>query len=464
MVNFDTPRFDLGSVYGKGPTGSPELYDPAKPGYLLVNPHDELFDLPRDGVGAAYLGDPRNDENLIVAQLHVVFLRMHNKLRDAGKTFEQAQQQLRWTYQYLIVNDFLPRIVGQDVVTSLIRRRGTGPIQFTGRLYQPRNVNKPYMPVEYSGAAYRFGHSMIRAEYEVQDGHTVPIFGQDGYEDLRGNRPIPPTLWIDWNYFFEIPGMNTPDDRNMARLIDTQLSLPLSKLPSTVVAPTAGAIVALAERNLLRGKRLGLPAGQDVAAAMGITPLTNAQLGLTEPGWKGKAPLWFYILKESELLGAKKLGPVGGRIVAEVILGPDGAGQDLVLHRQPLVRAGPELQDGRLRPRGRRDRPAGAGPDARGAGGPQRARGAGCAGSPRAARRGGARGAGRRGARGRHRRGEAPGGRADQPRGDRARRLLVADRPGLTPRGGAGRAAGGGALSGGSPSLPSCRRDPQEDR
>ena len=175
MVNFDTPKFDLGSVYGKGPTGSPELYDPDKPGYLLVNPHDELFDLPRDGVGAAYLGDPRNDENLIVAQLHVVFLRMHNKLMDTLKDFQKAQQQLRWTYQYLIVNDFLPRIVGQDVVNSLIRRRGTGPIQFTGKLYQPRNVNKPYMPVEYSGAAYRFGHSMIRAEYEVQDGHTVPI-------------------------------------------------------------------------------------------------------------------------------------------------------------------------------------------------------------------------------------------------------------------------------------------------
>jgi len=321
MVNYDTPKFDLGSVYGKGPAGSPELYDPARPGYLLVNAHDELFDLPRDGVGAAYLGDPRNDENLIVAQLHVVFLRMHNKLMDTLKDFTKAQQQLRWTYQYLIVNDYLPRIVGQDVVTSLIRRRGTGPIQFTGKLYQPRNVNKPYMPVEYSGAAYRFGHSMIRAEYEVQDGHTVPIFGQDGYEDLRGNRQIPASLWIDWNYFFEIPGMNTPDDRNMARLIDAQLSLPLFKLPSTVVAPTTGAIIALAERNLLRGKRLGLPAGQDVATAMGIKPLTNAQLGLTEPGWKNKAPLWFYILKESELLGGKKLGPVGGRIVAEVILG-----------------------------------------------------------------------------------------------------------------------------------------------
>jgi hypothetical protein len=340
MTNYDTPRFDLGSVYGKGPAGSPELYDPAKPGYLLVNAHDELFDLPRDGVGAAYLGDPRNDENLIVAQLHVVFLRMHNKLMDAGKTFEQAQQQLRWTYQYLIVNDFLPRIVGQDVVDGLLRRRGTGPIQFVGRLYQPRNVNKPYMPVEYSGAAYRFGHSMIRAEYEVQDGHTVPIFGQDGFEDLRGNRQIPSTLWIDWNYFFEIPGMNTPDDRNMARLIDTQISLPLSKLPSTVVAPTAGAIVALAERNLLRSKRLGLPAGQDVAVAMGIKPLTNAQLGLTEPGWRNKAPLWFYILKESELLGGKKLGPVGGRIVAEVILGLLGLDRTSYFNANPSFTPG----------------------------------------------------------------------------------------------------------------------------
>jgi hypothetical protein len=321
MTNYDTPKFDLGSVYGKGPTGSPELYDPAKKGRLLVNAHDGLVDLPRDAVGAAYLGDPRNDENLIVAQLHVVFLRLHNALVDAGKTFEQAQQQVRWTFQWLIVNDYLPRIVGQDVVTSLLRRRGTGPIQFTGRLYQPRNPARPYMPVEYSGAAYRFGHSMIRAEYEVQDGHTVPIFGQDGYEDLRGNRPIPSTLWIDWNYFFDIPGMDAPDDRNMARKIDAQISLPLSKLPSTVVANTAGAIVALAERNLLRGKRLGLPAGQDVALAMGIKPLTNAQLGLTEPGWRGRAPLWFYILKESELLGGQKLGPVGGRIVAEVILG-----------------------------------------------------------------------------------------------------------------------------------------------
>ena len=194
-----------------------------------------------------------------------------------GNTYAQAQRLTRWHYQWLIVNDYLPRIVGKDVVSSLIKRDGT--IKFTGTFYKPEHPENPYMPIEYSGAAYRFGHSMIRAEYEMQDGHTVPIFGADGFEDLRGNRPIPANLWADWNYFFDIPGLEPPDDRNMARLIDTQLSLPLFTLPSTVVAPTDKAIIALAERNLLRGKRLGLPCGQDVATAMGITPLTNAQLG-----------------------------------------------------------------------------------------------------------------------------------------------------------------------------------------
>jgi hypothetical protein len=320
MTNFDTPRFDLGSVYGGGPTANPELYDPAKPGYMLLNPHDELVDLPRDDVGAAYLGDPRNDENLIIAQLQTVFLRLHNTFRDQGKTFAQAQELCRWHYQWLIVHDFLPRVVGKAMVNRLVVQKGK-TLTASNTFYKPQNPKKPYMPIEYAGAAYRFGHSMIRAEYEVQDGHTVPIFGRDGYEDLRGSRPIPHDLWIDWNYFFDIPGVESPDDRNMARRLDTEISLPLCTLPSTVVAATADAIVALAERNLIRGKRIGLPSGQEVAVAMGVKPLSNAQLGLTDPGWANKAPLWFYVLKEAELGGGQTLGAVGGRIVAEVILG-----------------------------------------------------------------------------------------------------------------------------------------------
>jgi hypothetical protein len=340
MTNFDTPRFDLASVYGKGPSGSPELYDPARAGYLLTNDHDDVHDLPRDDTGAAFLGDPRNDENRIIGQLQAVFLRLHNKLMDEGKSFEQAQQLIRWHYQWIIVHDFLAHIVGRDVVERLVRR-GSRKIEFLGKFYKPKNPKRPYMPVEYSGAAYRFGHSMIRAEYEVHDQHTVPIFAKDGHPDLRGGSPLPADLWIDWNYFFEIPGMDAPDDRNMARKIDSQLSLPLSRLPSTVVAPTTGAIIALAERNLLRGKRLGLPAGQDVAKAMGCTPLTNAQLGLSEPGWQGKAPLWFYVLKEAELLGGNRLGPVGGTIVAEVILGLLAADPTSYFNANPSFDPGP---------------------------------------------------------------------------------------------------------------------------
>ncbi|WP_375431253.1 heme peroxidase family protein [uncultured Friedmanniella sp.] len=347
LVNYDTPRFDLGSVYGSGPTLSPDLYDAAKPGYLKVNPHDDLVDLPRDAVGAAYLGDPRNDENLIVAQLHTVFLRLHNKFRDSGLSFEDAQTRCRWHYQWLIVHDYLPKIVGQDVVDKLLVTKA-GKLTAATTYYKPKNPAKPYMPIEFSAGAYRFGHSLIRAEYEVQDMHTVPIFGPDGYEDLRGSRAIPHNLWMDWNYFFDIPGMSAPDDRNMARRFDAQISLPLATLPSTVVAPTAGAIVALAERNLLRGKRLGLPAGQDVATAMGAKPLTNAQLGLTESGWKNKAPLWFYVLKEAELAGGHQLGSVGGRIVAEVILGLLALDKTSYFNTKPTFNPGADFGVGAL--------------------------------------------------------------------------------------------------------------------
>lgn len=188
------------------------------------------------------------------------------------------------------------------------------------RFYRPGNRLRPMMPLEYSVAAYRYGHSMIRAEYEMHEGNTMPLFGPQG-SDLRGSRPLPAEAWADWNYFFELPNIEQPDDRNMTRMIDTKLSLPLANLPPSVVAHIDGAILALAERNLLRGKRLGLPAGQDVASAMGVAPIPNERLGLTDPRWGGKAPLWFYVLKEAELGGGCRLGPVGGRIVAEVILG-----------------------------------------------------------------------------------------------------------------------------------------------
>jgi hypothetical protein len=338
LTNYDTPRFDLGSVYGGGPTANPELYQDDHKHLKLVTNHFGVTDLPRDDKGVAFIGDPRNDENLIVSQMQQLFILLHNHFldTDAKGDFATAQQLTRWHFQWVIVHDFLPRVVGQPVVDSMLTT-ASGKVKAKTLFYKPGNPNKPMMPIEYSVAAYRWGHSGIRPEYEMHQSQmspppsVLPIFSTDpdpvNARDLRGNRPLYPDATIDWNYFFQIPGVPDPDDRNQARLIDTQVARPLRALPDSVVAHTSDAILALAERNLLRGKRLGLPAGQDVAAAMRKVlpslpaPLTNAQLGLTDPAWGGQAPLWFYCLKEAELGGGRQLGPVGGRLVAEVVLG-----------------------------------------------------------------------------------------------------------------------------------------------
>jgi hypothetical protein len=338
LTNFDTPTFDLGSVYGDGPKTAPQLYESDGKHLKLVTNAYGVSDLPRAGTGVAMIGDPRNDENLIISQLHQAFIMLHNHFldTDAKGDFARAQQLTRWHFQWVIVHDFLPRVVGQDLVDSLVTTKGAH-VTVNTRFYKPGNPKKPMMPIEYSVAAYRWGHSGIRPEYEMHQTSlspspsVLPIFNADpdpvNCRDLRGNRPLYPDAVVDWNYFFEIPGVDPPDDRNYARQIDTQVARPLMQLPDSVVAHTSDAILALAERNLLRGKRLGLPSGQDVAARMKKAvpsmpaPLTNDQLGLTDPAWEGKAPLWFYCLKEAELGGGQQLGPVAGRIVAEVVLG-----------------------------------------------------------------------------------------------------------------------------------------------
>jgi hypothetical protein len=318
LKNFDTPMFDLGSVYGLGPDADPQLYDPAKPGYMLVDEHDGIYDLPRAADGTAYIGDPRNDENHIIAQLQVAFLRFHNALRDEGRTFDEARRLATWHFQWLIVNEFLPRVCGAGLVKTLLALGSKIP------WFKPKNPRRPMMPIEFSVAAYRFGHSMVRPEYEMNDAHTFPIFTTpgDSRDDLRGSRPIPPGHRADWTYFFDVPGRPRPDGLNFSRLMDTNIAKGLHDLPETVVPRDITPLFTdLAERNLLRGKRLGLACGQDVAKALLQKPLTNAQLGLTDKRWGGKAPLWYYILKEAELTqGGRRLGPTGGLLVAGTLL------------------------------------------------------------------------------------------------------------------------------------------------
>ena len=371
LADFRTPRFDLDNLYGRGPGDQPYLY--AEDGIHMLlgeplsgNPFDPgARDLPRGPNGRALIGDPRNDENRIVAQLHTIFLRFHNQVADylarpenLGKavSFEVVRQQVRWHYQWMLVTDFLQTVVNdttyQGVFADLHNPSPGLPGLEKGRLR--------LMPVEFSVAAFRFGHSMIRPQYRLNT--TVgrrPIFlpddaaphADDG-ADLRGFRPIPSDWAIDWQFFIAYEGEAEPRtispaydpiDRKPQRAykIDTSLVSPLGDLPSQIASHPS----MLALRNLDRGNIFKLPSGQEVATALGEEPISDGDLLIgkaTKKGEKtplceiaesfaGRAPLWAYILSEAQVTSWRnadpaaprndvpiKLGPVGSRLVAGV--------------------------------------------------------------------------------------------------------------------------------------------------
>lgn len=389
LTNFRTPRFDLDSLYGAGPANQPYLYEEDGVRLRLSAGRD---DLQRNDAGRALIGDPRNDENLIVSQLQVAFINFHNEVADSlskkshlvdADLFKAVQQTVRWHYQWVVVHDFLPRIVGDAVIgeNALIDdilhgedylTRGPGG-ETTARVgTRPRlifyhsKVQPAFMPVEFSVAAYRFGHSMVRPSYlindytrknrQTKDRHRIPLFSEtadpDDLSGLNGFRRLPPNGVVEWKYFLDgIGGAAEPNLPQPSYRIDSQLSDSLGRLPKSHpiaqqlfagAIPEAARIAAqsLATRNLLRGRALDLPAGPDVARAMGVAPIPSERLlddvefdkdllGILDVtpdhvrrDLSGRAPLWFYILKEAELeAGGAHLGPVGGRIVAEVLIG-----------------------------------------------------------------------------------------------------------------------------------------------
>jgi hypothetical protein len=366
LVDFRTPRFDLDSLYGRGPGDSPYLYEwtdtrfrgikllPGRPprfdsrtGRALDDPLADQ-DLPRNEQGRALIGDHRNDENIIISQLHMAFIKLHDHAVDfigqlkgsdgqplfTGKAlYEETSRWVRWHYQWMVVHDFLPRVCGQDVVGDILKNENspTGPtvnLQF----YKPENES--FIPVEFSAAAFRFGHSMIRPSYDLNEVvQNVPIFAErpagqplpGPREHLGGFRPLPSEWTIDWGFYVSIDGSQP----QLSRPINTKLAEPLFKLPAALNTTRA----PLAVLNLRRGKALQLPTAQSVAtkmASVGVTPLTAQELGLNNLGLDPRhaaaltanTPLWYYILMEAERRhDGKRLGALGGRIVAEVLIG-----------------------------------------------------------------------------------------------------------------------------------------------
>ena len=376
LIDFRTPRFDMDNLYGRGPDDQPYLYQPDgmhfQPGAAMTGSaaNAGAFDLVRSPAapGRALIGDPRNDENVIVSQLQGLWQRFHNAVVDAlpGANFIDVQQEVRFHYQWILIHDFLPRIINAGVLDAVLPGASTGTPDFPKlnlRFYHPKN--DLFMPVEFSVAAYRYGHSMVRPGYRLNDDDAtlLPIFapGPPNHKDLRSFQNMPSTWAMDWRRFIDLEELNygtLPPPLNpvnkvrlqFAYKIDTSLVDPLKNLPVTVASdppPSLGA------RNLLRGWRLGLPSGQAVALAMGFTPMADADirigkftddptdiLGSITDGslgglaFKGKCPLWTYVLAETitqtvtlnfsdgpQTVTTQQLGPVGGTIVAETFLG-----------------------------------------------------------------------------------------------------------------------------------------------
>ena len=421
LINFRTPRLDLDSLYGRGPDDQPYMYTSDGRRFLLGRAltadgtPTTSRDLPRhtwtenperlqnEGgpktFDRALIGDKRNDENVIVSQLHGALMQLHNRFADefSNASFAELQRLVRWHYQWVVLHDFLPTIVGKDLVHSILPhlQSGKSPVEDKPQLrfYHPRDAS--FMPIEFAAAAYRFGHSMVRPIYrlntqlkggekqeatadEIERGleGRFFIFAGVSQRALNGFRAFPAKWAIDWSLFFDIGGSG--QRVGAARVqpsykIDASLVNPLAFLPefshtsnkkqrpltlkSLQPRPLSGAIQNLAERNLKRGLFMSLPSGQDVAEAMGESPLADAdlliekstfedQFGKSRPQrltdvsttFAGRAPLWFYVLAEAsaqwraEVTRQRKtgddadrvgvrLGPVGGRIVAETLIG-----------------------------------------------------------------------------------------------------------------------------------------------
>lgn len=314
LTNGRTFRFDLDSVYGGGPDVSPQLYEADKTHFLVQETNvNGVRDLARNPDGSAILVEHRNDENEIISQLHLAILKLHNRFVDDGADFNEARRMVVDNYQWVVVHDYLPHVVGQGVVNNILRH-GT-------KFYHPRR-NNPMTPVEFSVAAFRFGHSQVRASYEVnEDSGKIDVFNlAPGTNDLRGGRELPATNQIGWgNFFTQLTVPGDEDGVNLSRKIDPLISNSLFQLPIPGAEATGSNVLAF--RNMLRAKFYNMASGQRVARAMGINKVYSPRELNLGPGFENGTPLWYYILAESQSrTGGARLGPVGARIDAEVFL------------------------------------------------------------------------------------------------------------------------------------------------
>jgi hypothetical protein len=369
LPDLRSPRFDLDALYGSGPIEQPYLYTFSEDdqgnrvirmllGRVLGTLTDKPDittprDVPRNVLvesdnsrpsfsqpaGRALIGDPRNDEHVIISQLHAVFLRFHNCLADDLKAeeekepeFERVQNMVRWHYQWIVLYDFLRRIINPDTYDAILPhvKAKTAVAKNPPKTPNYDAQGGAYIPVEFADAAYRYGHSMIRGQYRLNGsgiqgiGGPFPILSKDLQSGLTGLRAFPDTWVIDWGHFFDGLPSSQGQNPQKALKINTFLAPPLEQLPPSIIA--ADGPDSLAERDLRRGRSVDVKTGQEIAHALKVNAMSDGELFANRPdlakAFTNNTPLWYYVLAEAEQQNqGERLGEVGGRIVMETMVG-----------------------------------------------------------------------------------------------------------------------------------------------
>ena len=339
LANLRKPVLDLDSVYGKGFSGSANsMY--RKDGTFVLDPtgFGEDRDLPRGDDFEASIVDDRNDENLLIAQIQVLFMTLHNKIvkdlsggraQNPQSLYEKAREAVIKVYQYLVLHDFAPTLV-PDAVYEKIIRGGAGPLSAEN----PRN---PTLALEFADAAFRL-HSLVRSTYQLNDTKNVSLktlfqLTGKGVKEVNPGQP-PPLLGrddkVDWRHFFRFADyVRVPKDQRAA-----QVSFVITGfLRDHAIHGPPPRTVDMFELNLRRASDRGLCSGQQICAKLqkkfrplcaqlGLSAIPNDDLVLAklQSPLRNDTPLWLYIMREATRENnGNRLGVLGGWIVADVL-------------------------------------------------------------------------------------------------------------------------------------------------
>ena len=328
--------FDLECVYGSAANAN-LLRDVAHPDKLILGKtigtgdygvqNSLPCDLPRiisgERPGRAFIGDPRNDANLGLAQTHVQFLKLHNRFVDCGMTYREARQATVQHYQSIVINDFLKRILDPNVFNAAIQQPD----------YLCFTPLSDFMPFEFIMAAYRFTFAMFKEEYEwnpiMQTGGAAgPATLADIYRlselggNLDGHLRLPTHWVIDWRRFYEFSPESPNPDLNTARAIGETLVEAINPLTDKL-CDQGSATGNLAMRMLRLGRQHQLASGQTVVdilneRGMMLRKLDAEQLDTGSDQLNQDTPLWYYILRESQVQqNGQRLGEVGSWLIAD---------------------------------------------------------------------------------------------------------------------------------------------------